>query len=227
MGFRFQKRISILPGVRINLSKSGVSTSLGPRGADVNIGKDGVTANAGIPGTGLSYRQKVGKGGWLAVLLVMIGGLGVWAFQHIGNIEVFSAPSALRTASVATASGSLGREPDPTTSASRVGKARPGTGAAKNISTDASTDASTEASTDGASTSPAAADTSANMLRYVHRPIAIIREKPNASSNILKRELKGSSVTLVSQGTDGWSEVMDGNITGYMRSGTLGTEPPR
>ncbi|HSS14776.1 MAG TPA: DUF4236 domain-containing protein [Rhizomicrobium sp.] len=75
MGFRFQKRISILPGVRINLSKSGVSTSLGPRGADVNIGKDGVTANAGIPGTGLSYRQKVssgGKGGWLAVLLVKV-----------------------------------------------------------------------------------------------------------------------------------------------------------
>ncbi|HSS14775.1 MAG TPA: DUF4236 domain-containing protein, partial [Rhizomicrobium sp.] len=89
MGFRFQKRISILPGVRINLSKSGVSTSLGPRGADVNIGKDGVTANAGIPGTGLSYRQKIGssgKGGWLAVLLV-IGGLGVWAFQHMGKVE--------------------------------------------------------------------------------------------------------------------------------------------
>src|SRR5213592_3172603 len=89
MGFRFQKRISILPGVRINLSKSGVSTSLGPRGADVNIGKDGITANAGIPGTGLSYRQKIGrggKGGWLAVLLA-IGGLAVWAFPHLGKIE--------------------------------------------------------------------------------------------------------------------------------------------
>ena len=63
MGFRFQKRISILPGVRINLSKSGASASLGPRGADVNIGRDGVTANAGIPGTGLSYREKIGKSG--------------------------------------------------------------------------------------------------------------------------------------------------------------------
>ena len=50
MGFRFQKRLSILPGVRINLSKGGVSTSLGPRGADVNIGRNGVTTNAGIPG---------------------------------------------------------------------------------------------------------------------------------------------------------------------------------
>jgi hypothetical protein len=36
--------------MRINRSKSGVSTSLGPRGADVNIGRSGVTANAGIPG---------------------------------------------------------------------------------------------------------------------------------------------------------------------------------
>ncbi len=87
-GLRFQKRISILPGVRINLSKSGASASLGPRGADVNIGPHGVTTNAGIPGTGLSYRQKVGAGGktWLAVLALMAG-LGVWAFQHWTKIE--------------------------------------------------------------------------------------------------------------------------------------------
>src|SRR6202012_5408719 len=95
MGFRFQKRISILPGVRINLSKSGVSTSLGPRGADMNIGRDGITANAGIPGTGLSYRQKLGgksKGGLLGVLAV-IGGLGFWAYQHAGKIEKALAPA--------------------------------------------------------------------------------------------------------------------------------------
>src|SRR6185503_14578182 len=107
MGFRFQKRISILPGVRINLSKSGVSTSLGPRGADVNIGKDGVTANAGIPGTGLSYRQKVGsggKGGWLAVLLV-IGGLGVWAFQHLGKVEKAIAPARAPVSSTGPSTG--------------------------------------------------------------------------------------------------------------------------
>jgi hypothetical protein len=92
MGFRFQKRISILTGVRINLSKSGASASLGPRGADVNIGPHGVTTNAGIPGTGLSYRQKAGGGKtWLAVLTV-IGGLGVWAFQHWSKVEKAIAP---------------------------------------------------------------------------------------------------------------------------------------
>ena len=99
-GLRFQKRISILPGLlRINLSKSGASASVGPRGADVNIGTHGVTTNAGIPGTGLSYRQKVGGGGktWLGVLAV-IGGLGLWGFQHMGKIEKFLAPSALQVA---------------------------------------------------------------------------------------------------------------------------------
>ena len=57
--FRFSKRIKILPGVSINLSKSGVSASVGPRGAKLNIGKRGVRANVGIPGTGMSYSTKV------------------------------------------------------------------------------------------------------------------------------------------------------------------------
>jgi hypothetical protein len=55
MGWRFQKRIRILPGVSINLSKSGVSTSLGPRGCKTNISKRGVKQTLGIPGTGLSF----------------------------------------------------------------------------------------------------------------------------------------------------------------------------
>jgi hypothetical protein len=56
-GLRFQKRIKILPGVTINLSKSGVSTSLGGHGATVNVGTSGRrTVALGIPGTGLSYR---------------------------------------------------------------------------------------------------------------------------------------------------------------------------
>lgn len=88
-GLRFQKRIRILPGLRINLSKSGASASVGPRGADVNIGRGGVTTNAGIPGTGLSYRQKVGRGrGWLGVLL-LLAALGWWAFQNRDQITQF------------------------------------------------------------------------------------------------------------------------------------------
>ena len=55
-GVRFQKRVSVLPGVKINLSKSGASTSIGGKGASVNLGLKNRTINLGIPGTGLSYR---------------------------------------------------------------------------------------------------------------------------------------------------------------------------
>ena len=59
MGFRFQKRLRILPGVALNFSKSGVSLSLGPRGAQINIGSQGVRGTVGIPGTGVSYSKKL------------------------------------------------------------------------------------------------------------------------------------------------------------------------
>jgi len=107
MGFRFQKRIGILPGVRINLSKGGVSTSLGPRGADVNIGRDGISTNAGIPGTGLSYRSKLGGHGGKLGLLALIAGLGFWAFQHFGKIEKAIAPVASPTAPGAPAASAI------------------------------------------------------------------------------------------------------------------------
>lgn len=55
MGLRFTKRIKIAPGVTLNLSKSGISTSVGPRGAKVTVGHGQTRYTAGIPGTGLSH----------------------------------------------------------------------------------------------------------------------------------------------------------------------------
>ena len=59
MGTRFQKRITIVPGFRLNLSKSGVSTTIGKRGLSVTNSKRGQHLNVGMPGTGLSYRTKI------------------------------------------------------------------------------------------------------------------------------------------------------------------------
>lgn len=59
MAFRFQRRIRIAPGIRLNISKSGIGLSAGPRGASLSVGRRGVYGNAGIPGTGLSYRAKL------------------------------------------------------------------------------------------------------------------------------------------------------------------------
>lgn len=55
MGFRFRRSIKVAPGIRLNLSKSGTSVSVGSRGATMNIGRKGTRTTTGIPGTGLSY----------------------------------------------------------------------------------------------------------------------------------------------------------------------------
>lgn len=59
MGFRFYRRLNILPGLSLNLSGSGLSASFGPRGAKMTVGPRGVFGSLGLPGTGLSYRQKL------------------------------------------------------------------------------------------------------------------------------------------------------------------------
>jgi len=63
MGFRFSRRIKILPGVRVNFSARGASLSLGPRGASVNFSSRGTFLNTGIPGTGISHRERIGGSG--------------------------------------------------------------------------------------------------------------------------------------------------------------------
>ena len=60
MSFRFQKRIKILPGLRLNVSKTGISWTVGTRGASVTARDSKLTSNVGLPGTGLSYRKRVG-----------------------------------------------------------------------------------------------------------------------------------------------------------------------
>ena len=59
MGLRLQKRIRLFKGLTLNLSKTGTSFTLGGRGASVNIRGDKVTGNVGIPGTGISYRERL------------------------------------------------------------------------------------------------------------------------------------------------------------------------
>ena len=59
MTLRFRQTFTLFPGVRINVGKRGVSTSIGVPGATFNIGRQGVRATVGAPGTGLSYSALV------------------------------------------------------------------------------------------------------------------------------------------------------------------------
>src|SRR2546427_760753 len=59
MGLRFRKSFKLAPGVRMNIGLRSLSMSLGPRGASVSLGARGVYSNVGIPGTGLSFRERI------------------------------------------------------------------------------------------------------------------------------------------------------------------------
>lgn len=56
---RFRKSINIMKGVKMNLSKSGASYTIGGKGLSVNVGKNGVYLNMGLPGTGIYDRKKL------------------------------------------------------------------------------------------------------------------------------------------------------------------------
>ncbi len=64
MSFRFQRRIRLATGLHLNVSKSGVGFSAGPRGFHVGVdsrrrldSRRRPYVSAGIPGTGLSWRE--------------------------------------------------------------------------------------------------------------------------------------------------------------------------
>lgn len=58
MPFRFYRRFRAGP-FRMNLSKRGVSWSVGGRGAWLTFGRGRVRESIGLPGTGLGYYRQV------------------------------------------------------------------------------------------------------------------------------------------------------------------------
>lgn len=63
MGFRVRKSITIVPGVRMNLSRSGIGYSAGVRGARISRSPGGrITRTLSLPGTGLSHSQTLRSG---------------------------------------------------------------------------------------------------------------------------------------------------------------------
>jgi len=60
MAWKFRKRLTLFPGFRINLSKSGLSATVGIRGLSVNLGRNGAFLNTGLPGTGIYDRKRIG-----------------------------------------------------------------------------------------------------------------------------------------------------------------------
>ena len=60
-GFRLFRRKKLAPGLRLNLSRSGPSLRIGPRGAGITVGgRRGLRATVGVPGTGIYYTKTAG-----------------------------------------------------------------------------------------------------------------------------------------------------------------------
>jgi hypothetical protein len=57
MGLRFYRRVLILQGLRLNISKSGASISVGHKGSWITVGLRGRRMTVGLPGTGLSWTE--------------------------------------------------------------------------------------------------------------------------------------------------------------------------
>ncbi len=70
--FRFRKAIPLGKFFRINVSKTGASVSVGRPGAAVNVRKDRVDGTVGIPGSGLSYKERLSGRGCAPLLVLML-----------------------------------------------------------------------------------------------------------------------------------------------------------
>jgi hypothetical protein len=90
MSLRFRRRIG-LPGLHLNLSRSGVSLTAGVPGLRVTMGKR-PAVSVGLPRTGISYRESLSHAApqalapprprqvhipWLWITLVLV--IAVWA----------------------------------------------------------------------------------------------------------------------------------------------------
>jgi Protein of unknown function (DUF4236) len=95
MTLRFWRRVRLAPGLRLNLSKSGASVSVGRRGAWLTSGPRGQRVTVGATGTGLFWTEfhpwtnhgrisqsSGGQGGMMRrpvyALAAALGSLPVW-----------------------------------------------------------------------------------------------------------------------------------------------------
>jgi Protein of unknown function (DUF4236) len=87
MPLRFTRRVSLIPGLRVNFSRSGASLSIDHRGAWYAIGPRGRRVSVGLPGTGLFLTQQsaspptLGMGHRIALAIMALFGCAmlVWA----------------------------------------------------------------------------------------------------------------------------------------------------
>jgi hypothetical protein len=59
MSWRFRKTFKVVPGVKLNLTRHGLSATIGAAPFSLNVGPRGIYRNVSIPGTGLWNRERL------------------------------------------------------------------------------------------------------------------------------------------------------------------------
>jgi len=61
MPIRFHRQFTLFPGVKVNVSKTGMSITVGGKGFHLNFSKRGVRQTTNLPGKGLSHTSYILK----------------------------------------------------------------------------------------------------------------------------------------------------------------------
>ena len=61
MPVRFRRTFTLFPGVKVNVSKGGMSITVGRRGFHLNFSKHGVRQTTSLPGSGVSHTSYLFK----------------------------------------------------------------------------------------------------------------------------------------------------------------------
>jgi uncharacterized protein DUF4236 len=61
MPVRFRRTFTLFPGVKVNVSKGGMSFTVGRKGFHLNFSKHGVRQTTGLPGSGISHTSYLYK----------------------------------------------------------------------------------------------------------------------------------------------------------------------
>lgn len=88
MSVRFRKSVKICKGVKVNISKTGASISVGGRGHSLNYSARGVRGTVGLPGTGLSYSTMLSSSANNAI--ASLGGSLIIKMNDKGQVLVFN-----------------------------------------------------------------------------------------------------------------------------------------
>lgn len=98
MAWSWRKRKTIIPGVRLNFGRKGISTTIGPRGASMTFGPNGTYLNTSLPRTGLYNRRKIGQNNsttmannnsGCGIFLLAVGAFLIWELLLLVILTAF------------------------------------------------------------------------------------------------------------------------------------------